>query len=83
LNDSSISTIESDITRGEVPPHPYPPPCLRRSGYAQAGSEGGGMGGGGPLISFLCNIKVYFDKGSEEGLIYLTIRIGWGKVTLF
>ena len=25
-----------------VHPHPRPPPCLRRSGFAQAGIEGGG-----------------------------------------
>ena len=25
-----------------VHPHPNPPPCLRRSGFAQAGIEGGG-----------------------------------------
>src|SRR4030067_3137370 len=47
LDDLSISMIGSDFTRGEVPPHPYPPP-----------PRGEGWVGEDQSCSFLCNVKV-------------------------
>jgi len=43
-----LPAVGGDEGKGEpkglyfVHPHPHPPPCLRRSGFAQAGIEGGG-----------------------------------------
>jgi hypothetical protein len=47
------------------PPHPNPLPCLRRSGFAQAGPRGEGR----PFIppAELGGILAYFDK--KDGLV--------------
>jgi len=49
------------------PPHPNPLPCLRRSGFAQAGPRGEGR----PFIppAELGGILAYFDKlrGKQRG----------------
>jgi len=46
------------------PPHPNPLPCLRRSGFAQAGPRGEGR----PFIppAELRGILAYFDKCDES-----------------
>ena len=40
-----------------VHPHPCPPPCLRRSGFAQAGVEEGGNFWGEDLLPFQCTLR--------------------------
>jgi len=47
LDDPFIFMIWSDLTQGEVPPHPYPPP-----------PRGEGWVGKDHLHSFLCNVEV-------------------------
>ena len=49
LGDPFISVTESDLTQGEVPPHPNPPP-----------PRGEGRVGEDNQVSFLCNVKVSF-----------------------
>ena len=48
LDDPFIFIIWSDLTQGEVPPHPYPPP-----------PRGEGWEGEDHSCSFLCNVKVH------------------------
>jgi hypothetical protein len=47
LGDPFISVTESDLTQGEVPPHPNPPP-----------PRGEGRVGEDNQVSFFCNVKV-------------------------
>ena len=55
------------------PPHPNPLPCLRRSGFAQAGLRGEGR----PFIppAELGGILAYFDKIIIEKNIVKVIKI--------
>ena len=49
MDDQFIFMIWSDLTQGEVPPHPYPPP-----------PRGEGWVGEDHSCSFLYNVKVNF-----------------------
>jgi len=52
------------------PPHPNPLPCLRRSGFAQAGPRGEGR----PFIppAELRGILAYFDKDQRKKHVQIT-----------
>jgi len=62
------------------PPHPNPLPCLRRSGYAQAGPRGEER----PFIppAELGGILAYFDKDGALLVLSLVTLKEWEPITL-
>jgi len=59
--------MEVGVMIRSFPPHPNPLPCLRRSGFAQAGPRGEGR----PFIppAELRGILAYFDKITPKNLL--------------